>query len=122
MESRIFLIKNVKDIDKTKALVLEKVRTLVSADASLSSDTITVSKVSDWAESKGTIMFAKVGKDLEMTLSTTHSATSLAMGAGCLLLFFGLLLIVVPWVLYDQEKKRFSENLANILNYAIQQG
>lgn len=122
MESRIFLIKNVKDVEKTKAVVLEKARTLVSADASLSGEMINVSKSSDWADSKASISFNKVGKDLEITVSTTHSATSLALGAGCLLLFFGLLLVVIPWVLYEQDKKRFSENLANVLNYAVQQG
>jgi hypothetical protein len=122
MESRIFLIKNVKDVEKTKALVLEKVKTLVSAEASLGGEMLTVTKTTDWAESRGTVTFAKVGKDLEMTLSTASSATSMAIGAGCVLLFFGVLLIVVPWVLYDQDKKRFSENLTNVLNYAVSQG
>ncbi len=122
MESRIFVIKNAKDVKKTKESIMEKAKSLVSADVTMQEEMMIIKKKSSWTESEGTITFNKKGKDLEMTMITKHSATGLAVGAGCILMLFGLILVVVPWYLYDQEKKSFDNGLVNVLNYAVQQG
>jgi len=122
MESRIFAVKNVKDVQKTKRTVLEKIRVMVSPDATLDENMINVQKETSWTKSNATITFTKKEKDLEIMLATTHSATGTAVGAGCILALFGLILIVVPWYLYDQDKRGFDERLQNVLNYAVQQG
>jgi hypothetical protein len=44
------------------------------------------------------------------------------MLVGCVLVLLTLLLVVVPWYLYEQDKKRFSESIVNVLNYAASAG
>lgn len=121
MESQIYLIKNVKDKAKTKGEILAKIKTLVTPEATIDGNMINISKIGSWTKSSATITFVDKDKDLEVILSTAHSATNKAIGAGCILAFFGLVLVIVPWLLYDQEKNEFDKGLANVINYFINQ-
>jgi len=121
MESQIYLIKNVKDRAKVKGEILAKIKTLVSADSAIDGNMINISKIGSWTKSSGTITFIDKDKDLEVILSTIHSATNKAIGAGCILAFFGVILVLVPWLLYDQEKNEFDKGLVNVINYFINQ-
>lgn len=122
MESKIFIIKNVKNFENTKSDALEKIKSMVSPDANMVGDVINVKKETTWTDSNATITFTKKGKDAEIVLVTKHSATGLAMGGGCLLFLLTLIGVLIPWYLYEQDKKRFNEGLLNVLNYAVQQG
>ncbi len=122
MESRLFLIKNIKNEEKTKKMILEKTRTLVSSDATLQGNMIVVKKTTTWTDSEGTISFSKKDKDLEITMIAKHGATGVAIGTACVLLIFTLLLALIPWYFYDQDKKNFNDTMAQVLNYAVDQG
>jgi hypothetical protein len=121
MENQIFLIKNVKDKSKFKKSFFEKVRTVVSPEASLDENMINVSRKTTWARSKATITFADKGQDVEVMIATSHSATGTAIGVGCILCLFTLILVIVPWLLYDQDKKEFDKGLINVVNYFVSQ-
>jgi hypothetical protein len=117
MESRIYLLNNISDTENTKKAILNKIKTLVSPDAVLEDNLINITKKTTWTKSQGSLIFTQKGKDLEVVATSSHTATETAIGAGCILLFFTLLLIVVPWLLYDQDKKEFDKGIENVLNY-----
>lgn len=121
METQILRLHNVKDMEKAKNTMLEKVRIMVSMEATLSENMINVSKTTQWTKSKATITFTEKGKDLEILLATSHSATETAIAGGCFLALFGLVLVVVPWYLYNQDKKEFDQGLTNAFNYLASQ-
>lgn len=121
METKIFAVKKPKDVKAFKEKVLEKVKLMVSADATLSENLINVKKDTQWTKSKATITFSEKEGKLEILLATSHSATEAAIGAGCVLAFLGLILVIVPWYLYDQDKKQFDDGLVNVINYFVQQ-
>lgn len=122
MEPQIFLIRNVKDKKNMKEEILAKIKAMVSASAALDGNMINVSGETTWARSKATITFVDKGPNMEVTLVSDHAATTAAIGAGCLLAFFGLILVVVPWLLYDQDKNAFTKGLVNVINYFVSQG
>ena len=117
MEPKIFLVKKVKDFTKLKEKVLEKARVLVGTDSVLDENMLVVKKETTWTSSKAIVTFAKKNGDVEIIFTAEHSATGLAIGAGCALALFGFILVVVPWLLYEQDKTDFEKGMANVLNY-----
>jgi len=117
MEPKIFLVKKVKDFTKLKEKVLEKTKTLIGPDSVLDENMMVVKKETSWTSSKAIVTFAKKDGDVEIILNTEHSATGKAIGIGCVLALFGFILVVVPWLLYEQDKTDFEKGLTNVLNY-----
>ena len=121
METKLHTIKNIKDAEKTKAAVLEKVRVMISPNATLGADTITVVKKTTWASLTCTMNFKKVGSDLELITTTESKATDNAMLLGCLTVFFFWPAALLIWYVYDQDRNSFNSAVASIISYAIEQ-
>ena len=117
MEPKIFLIKKAKDFKKLKENVLEKSKTMIGPDSVLDENMLIVKKESTWTSSKAVVTFTKKNGDVEITFSAEHSATGKAIGIGCVLALFGLILVAVPWILYEQDKTDFEKGMTNVLNY-----
>jgi dolichyl-phosphate-mannose--protein O-mannosyl transferase len=117
MESKAYLVKGIKNKEKFKQEFLEKIKAMVSTNAVLNGNIITVTGNGSWAESSATLTFAQKGQDIEVMAFTNHSASHRAFLFACVLLFFGLVLVAIPWILYDDETKKFDQNLTNACNY-----
>jgi len=117
MEPKIFLVKKVKDFKKLKEKILDKAKSMVGVDSVLDENMLVVKKETSWTGSKAIVTFAKKNGDVEITFTAEHSATGQAIGIGCVLAIFGLILVAVPWLLYEQDKTDFEKGMTNVLNY-----
>lgn len=84
METRIFVCKNIKNIEAKKAQLIEKLKIMVSHDVTISGDTIVIIKKGTWSDSKGIINITKKGNDLEFIYANQHTASTIVYLLGCL--------------------------------------